>query len=182
MNNQHEEIMVHQYTDSRRDREPDRESSREPKRESRRRNGHDRPSKEFNFYSFLWRFIASLILVLATYNPTEYSFVGWLRHARELGALGPEHFVVGVVLLIGWVILLAATSRSLGAFGLILGGSLLGGVVWLLIDVGLLDVDTLTSATWVSLICVALLLAVGLSWSHVWRRLTGQFEVDDGEG
>ena len=69
-----------------------------------------------------------------------------------------------------------------GAFGLILGGSLLGGVVWLLIDVGLLDVDTLTSATWVSLICVALLLAVGLSWSHVWRRLTGQFEVDDGEG
>jgi len=25
------------------------------------------------------------------------------------------------------------------------------------------------------------LLAVGLSWSHVWRRLTGQFEVDDGD-
>jgi hypothetical protein len=46
----------------------------------------------------------------------------------------------------------------------------------------MLDMDTVTSATWVSLFCVALLLAVGLSWSHVWRRLTGQFEVDDGEG
>lgn len=170
--------MVHRYSDSRRDRdvEPDRGQG------TRRKRGSERPSKEFNFYSFLWRFIASLILVLVSYNPTEYSFVGWLKHARELGTLGPEHFVVGVVLLIGWVILLAATSRSLGAFGLILGGSLLGGVVWLLIDVGLLDVDTLTSATWVSLICVALLLAVGLSWSHVWRRLTGQFEVDDGDG
>lgn len=141
-----------------------------------------RTSREFNFSSFLWRFIASLFLVLITYNPTPYSFIGWLNHGRETGALGPEHFVVGIALLIGWVILLAATSRSLGAFGLILGGALLGGVVWLLIDLGLLSVSSFSSATWVSLICVALLLAIGLSWSHVWRRLTGQFEVDDGDG
>lgn len=139
------------------------------------------PSREFNFLSFLWRFIASLILVLATYNPSQYSFIGWLKVAREAGTLGPEHFVVGIILLIGWVILLAATSRSLGALGLILGGSLLGGVVWLLVDLGLLSVSSVSSAAWVSLVCVAFLLAVGLSWSHVWRRLTGQFEVDDGD-
>jgi hypothetical protein len=150
-------------------------------RSDKSNRGRGRPSREFNFYSFLWRFIASLILVLISYNPTEYSFVGWVMHTRELGNLGPEHLVVGITLLIGWVILLAATSRSLGAFGLILGGSLLGGVVWLLMDLGLLSVSTFSSATWVSLICVALLLAVGLSWSHVWRRLTGQFEVDDGD-
>jgi hypothetical protein len=35
--------------------------------------------------------------------------------------------------------------------------------------------------TWVILLCLALLLAVGLSWSHVWRRLTGQYEVDDND-
>jgi hypothetical protein len=66
--------------------------------------------------------------------------------------------------------------------GLILGGALLGGVVWLLMDLGVLSVSSFSSATWVSLFCIALLLAVGLSWSHVWRRLTGQFEVDDGDG
>jgi hypothetical protein len=54
-------------------------------------------------------------------------------------------------------------------------------VVWLLTDIGWLDVSSVFSATWVGLICVAALLAVGLSWSHVWRRLTGQFEVDDGD-
>ena len=108
-------------------------------------------------------------------------YVGWLRAAIPENLLGPEHFVVGVALLIGWVILLAATQRSLGTFGLILGGSLLGGVVWLLTDIGWLNVSTVSSATWVGLICVAALLAVGLSWSHVWRRLTGQFEVDDGD-
>ncbi len=141
-----------------------------------------RASSEFNLLSFILRFLASLLLVMVTYNPTEYSYIGWLRAATpETTPLGPEHFVVGVALLIGWVILLAATQRSLGTFGLLLGGALLGGVVWLLTDIGWLNVSTLSSATWVGLICVAALLAVGLSWSHVWRRLTGQFEVDDGD-
>jgi hypothetical protein len=31
----------------------------------------------------------------------------------------------------------------------------------------------------VILIVASIVLAIGLSWSHVWRRLTGQFEVDD---
>jgi hypothetical protein len=152
------------------------------KKKSKKKNsGASRPSREFNFYSFAWRFAATLLLVLVTYNPTPYSYTAWLITGKEADTLGPEHFVTGVVLLIGWVILLAATQRSLGFLGLILGGSLLGGMVWLLVDVGVLNVDTVTSASWVGLICLAALLAVGLSWSHVWRRLTGQFEVDDGD-
>ena len=140
-----------------------------------------RASREFNALGFLWRFLASLSLVMVTYNPTSYSYVDWLKSATPETPLGPEHFVVGVVLLIGWIILLAATQRSLGTFGLLLGGALLGGVVWLLSDIGWLNISTVSSATWVGLFCVAVLLAVGLSWSHVWRRLTGQFEVDDGD-
>jgi hypothetical protein len=58
----------------------------------------------------------------------------------------------------------------------------LGVVAWLLIHVGLLGVSSFSSATWVSLVCAALLLAVGLSRSHVRRPLTGQIEVDDGDG
>ena len=144
-----------------------------------------RASREFNFLGFVWRLLASTILVVATYNPTRFSYWGWISNARAPDAsgiasgLGPEHFVVGIVLLIGWVILLAATQRSLGFLGLLLGGALLGGVVWMLVDIGWLNVNTLSSATWVGLICVSALLAIGLSWSHVWRRLTGQFEVDD---
>jgi hypothetical protein len=140
-------------------------------------------SKEFNFMSFVWRLAATLTLVLLTYNPSEFSYIDWLQstQASETAALGPEHFVVGIVVLIGWVILLSATQRSIGTFGLILGGLLLGGIVWLLIDVDILSMGSVSSVTWVVLVCLAVLLAVGLSWSHVWRRLTGQFEVDDGE-
>lgn len=29
------------------------------------------------------------------------------------------------------------------------------------------------------LVCATVVLAVGLSWAHIWRRLTGQYAVDE---
>jgi len=133
-------------------------------------------SREFTALSFIWRFLASLLLVLATYNPSGYSFFHWISNSE---GLGPEHFVVGVAVLIGWVILFAATKRSLDTLGMVLGVILLAGLVWLFIDFGVLSLDSVSAVTWVVLVCISALLAVGLSWSHIWRRMTGQFEVDD---
>lgn len=134
---------------------------------------------DFGAGSFLWRLGATLFLVLATYNPTSLSYCRWLRSSMSDGRLGPEHFVVGIALIIGWTILLVATQRSLGTLGVVLGAALIGGFIWLLTDLGLIAVGSVSALTWVSLICLSVLLAVGLSWSHVWRRLTGQLEVDD---
>ena len=89
--------------------------------------------------------------------------------------------MTGIVLIIGWIILLTATFRSIGMLGLILGTSLFGGLVWLLIDIGVLSIDSRSELTWVVLIVASIVLAIGLSWSHVWRRLTGQLEVDDSD-
>ena len=133
-------------------------------------------TREFTVLSFLWRLGAALILVLATYNPSGYSLY---HRVAESESLGPEHFVVGVIVAIGWVILVAATKRSLDTLGMVLGLVLLAGLVWLLIDFGVFSLDSASAITWVVLICIATLLAIGLCWSHVWRRLTGQFEVDD---
>lgn len=135
-------------------------------------------AREFTLASFLWRFLASLALVMATFNPSGYSFVDWVRQHSSAGSLGPEHLVVGLVLLIGWTILLVATRRSLETLGTVLGVALLAALVWLLIDFGWLRLDSMDMIEWVVLVCLALLLAIGLSWSHIWRRLTGQLEVD----
>jgi len=133
-------------------------------------------AREFTALSFIWRFAASLALVLATYNPSGYSFFHWVGNTDSLGA---EHFVVGIIIVIGWAILIAATKRALDTLGMVLGIVLLAGLVWLGIDLGALSLDSVSAVTWVALVCIALLLAIGLSWSHIWRRLTGQFEVDD---
>jgi hypothetical protein len=55
---------------------------------------------------------------------------------------------------------------------------LLGTGIWLLVDVGVLHPDSTGAITWLALFALATLLAIGMSWSHIWRRLSGQLEVD----
>ena len=64
----------------------------------------------------MWRFLFALALVLLTFNPSEYSFYHWVRHAIAADSLGAVHFFVGAMLLIGWAILIGATFNSLGKF------------------------------------------------------------------
>jgi hypothetical protein len=130
----------------------------------------------FGFGDFAVRLVAALVMVFATWNPSGYSYIDWAWNAPAFGAV---HAFCGVLVLIGWVILLRATFNSLGWLGLILGALLLGAGVWLLYDLGVLKGNSMTLFAWIALVCVSLLLALGLSWSYLWRRLTGQVDTDD---
>ena len=134
-------------------------------------------SKQFTVMSFVWRFLGALALVTITYNPTEYSYYHWVSVALAEGGLEAVHYFTGVLLLIGWTILIFATRSSLDFFGMVLAAALLGTGVWLLIDLGVLHADSVSAFTWIVLVCVAAVLAIGLSWSHIWRRLTGQVDI-----
>ena len=87
--------------------------------------------------------------------------------------------IAGIALLIGWVIFLSATFQSLGWVGIALGAALFAAIIWLLVDVQWLRLESPGAFTWVALLLIALILGAGMSWSHIWRRLTGQFDVDD---
>ena len=128
---------------------------------------------------FLFRPVGALVLVLATYNPSGTSFVHWVQDAFSGSTLGALHVFVGVLIVIGWVIYIAASYRSLGLLGMVLGAAFFAALIWLLIDLGILSIESATSISWIVLICLAGLLAIGVSWSHIWRRLTGQLEVDE---
>ena len=52
-------------------------------------------------------------------------------------------------------------------------------IMWLLFDKQVLDVNNREVWKWVGTIGITLLLAIGTSWSHVRRRLTGQIDADD---
>jgi hypothetical protein len=136
------------------------------------------PSKSqsrFTPLSIFLRFLFALSLVLLTYNPTGYSYIHWL----QAGELGPEHLLGGIVLIIGWGMFARATLRSLGPVGLFLGAVFFGAVIWVLFDFGVLTTDSMTALTWISIFCLAGLLAVGMSWSHIRRRMSGQVDVDE---
>ena len=78
----------------------------------------------FTFSSFGLRFLFSAILVFATYNPEGFSFYHWIT--PSLPSISVEQAFIGVVLIIGWVIYLRATLRSLGIIGLVLAGLFFG--------------------------------------------------------
>ena len=134
--------------------------------------------KEFTFVSFLLRFLFALALVFLTYNPSGYSWVGWLLSDTAL----VYKVAGGVVLLIGWVMFLRATWRSLGAVGTILALAFFAVLIWLFHYWGFFALDNIATIQWLMLFVLSGVLAVGMSWSHVRRKLSGQYDTDEIEG
>lgn len=134
-------------------------------------------NRAFNFSSFMIRWVLALILVFATYNPSGYSWYHWLQGAEN--KIDPMIALAAVVLIIGWVIYLRATTRSLGVVGTVLAVALFGTLVWVLIDYRLISLDNTTLLTYIVLIILSAVMGIGLSWSHIRRRLSGQLDVDD---
>lgn len=131
----------------------------------------------FSFSGFGLRFLFSAVLVFATYNPEGFSYVDWVYNVFP--AVTIEQAFVGVVLIIGWVIYLRATLRSLGMIGLILAFCFFGLMVGMLFKWGWLSLDASKMVAYVVEVLLAAILAVGMSWSHIRRRMSGQMDMDD---
>jgi len=134
-------------------------------------------ANSFGADSFLVRWAFAGVLVFGTYNPSPYSYLGWLL--SDTFAFGPVPAILGLLLLILWIVFLRATFNSLGWFGILLGAALFGCITWLLVDIGLLSLESTGALTWFALLVLSLILATGMSWSHIRRRLSGQYDVDD---
>jgi hypothetical protein len=116
---------------------------------------------------FLARFAFALLVAGATYNPTRYSYYAWTKATGFQWS--PPTVFVGVVLLIGWVICLRLTLRSIGGLGLLLANALLASFFWLVASWGWLPIENVRAISWLGLVSVATILAVGMSWSR-WRQ------------
>ena len=128
----------------------------------------------------LARVIMPLLLVYATWNPSGRSFYHWVIQPIFDGTfkIGPLQVLVLLLLIAGWVIVLQATFRSLGAGGTLLVAGIFAALMWLLIDKGVFKPSGAKAYAHVGLIALSLVLAVGTSWAIVTRKWTGQVEVD----
>jgi Family of unknown function (DUF6524) len=139
------------------------------------RSRKDFSMDKFGFKGWVMRFGAALVIVLATFNPTGYSYyhlVGpTFPHFTPLAA------VLGILLIIGWIVYMHATLRSIGRVGVLIGFALFGAFIWLIHSWGLNF--TGGAFVWIVLIVLAAVLAVGMSWSHLYQRWSGQVEVDE---
>lgn len=122
----------------------------------------------------LVRVLLAVVLVLATFNPTGVSLFHWITAAPV--AVTPGKALATLVLAIGWLVCLRTAFIALGAMGLLLGLTLFGVLVWFLVDREVMSL-TGSAIVWVGLVVVGVLLGVGLSWSLLRAKATGQIEV-----
>ena len=127
--------------------------------------------------SLLIRWGVALVLVFATYNPTNLNFVRWAEANFDTST--PIVVLVGIVLLLAYVVFLRATLRSIGIVGVGMILLLIAAIIWVLYDAGIVSLDNPGVMTWIGLIALSFILGVGISWSIIRRRLTGQLDVDD---
>ena len=137
-------------------------------------------SESITWSGVLVRLLASLVLVFLTWNAEGWSYYHWtiqplLDGAGNFSAL---KFLAGMLLIAAWVVFLQATRRSIGIMGAVLVAAIAGGVIWLLISSGIVSANSGKGIARVVLIGVSLILAVGMSWSHMSRRITGQSDTD----
>ena len=131
----------------------------------------------FGWDGFLLRFVFAIIVVFVTYNPEGVSYFNWVYD--ELPEFSVLKAFAGIVILIAWIILIRATLGSLGTIGILLAAAFFGLAIWLVIDVLGLSTDNFRVIAYIIEIMLASVLSIGVSWSHIRRRITGQIDTDE---
>ena len=125
------------------------------------------------------RWIFAFLLVALTYNPTDFNYIRWV--SQNFSSQLPLAILLGLLLVVGYVVYVTATLRSIGVLGMVLILAILAALLWFLFDMGLFDWNNRGMNIWLGVIAVSLVLGVGMTWGHIWRRISGQVEVDEND-
>jgi hypothetical protein len=141
-------------------------------------------TKDLTWGGIAVRFVAALLLVYLTFNPSGFSWVHWTIRpmidtpTAALGTLNPLKVLSGIALAACWWFFLQASQRSLGVVGAFFILALVATFFWALSYWHIFTPGSSTAIAHLTLVTVALILGLGLSWSSVKRRITGQQDTD----
>jgi hypothetical protein len=127
----------------------------------------------------LLRWLGAFALLSLTFNPTRFNYVRWAE--ANFSSQLSLTILAGLLLGVGYMVYVVATLRSIGAFGIVLIAAIFGASIWVLIDWGVLTLANPSLNLWLGIIALSLILGVGLSWSILRQRLSGQATVDEVE-
>ncbi|SLN39676.1 DUF6524 family protein [Roseisalinus antarcticus] len=127
--------------------------------------------------SFVLRWLFAFVLLAVTYNPTPWNFIRWAGANWQTNA--SIAVLLGLVLMVGYIIYVRATLRSIGLFGMVLVIAFVAAILWVVWDLGWISFQNPTANTWIGLFALSLVLGIGLSWSIIRKRLSGQIDMDD---
>lgn len=132
-------------------------------------------SGAFGWSGFAWRWISALALVLLTYNPMGWSYIHWISEWNTESL--PLKALAGLVLTAAYFVAGRAAAGSLGNIGSIFFLLIFAAFIWLMQSKGWFDPKNATALTWVLQLALSIYLALGMTASFLWKRLTGQVDI-----
>jgi hypothetical protein len=131
---------------------------------------------KFNAVGMLWRVAFSLALVYLTFNPSGHSYFHWL--ADGFPSITPGKAVAGILLLGAWLFFVHSAFNALGGLGVALLVALFACIAWWLVAKGWLSLADRAAMAWVVLGIIGIILGIGMSWSLIRQKVSGQASVD----
>jgi hypothetical protein len=128
----------------------------------------------------LLRWLGAFVLLSVIFNPTTWNFVTWAR--LNWDDQMPVIVFVGLILGVVMMVYLVATMRSIGVLGSLIIAAIFGAGLWVLSDWGVLALGNDDLTVWLAILALSLILGIGMSWSILRQRLSGQASVDEIEG
>jgi Family of unknown function (DUF6524) len=128
----------------------------------------------------LLRWLGAFLLLAAIFNPTRWNYVSWARSnwADQM----PLIVFVGLILAVITMVYLVSTMRSIGILGAIVIIAIFAAGLWVLSDWGLLGLGNSALNIWLGIFAMSLILGVGMSWSILRQRISGQQTTDEVNG
>jgi hypothetical protein len=128
----------------------------------------------------LLRWLGAFLLLAAIFNPTRWNYVTWAREAW--GEQTPLIVFTGLILAVVAMVYVIATLRSIGILGALVIAAIFAAGLWVLTDWGVLGLSNSALNVWLGILVLSLILGVGMSWSILRQRLSGQQTTDEVNG
>jgi hypothetical protein len=128
----------------------------------------------------LLRWLGAFLLLAAIFNPSSWNYVTWAREGW--GQQTPLIVFTGLILGVAAMVYLVATMRSIGLLGALVIVAIFGAGLWVLSDWGVLGLENSALNIWLGILALSLILGIGMSWSILRQRLSGQQSTDEVDG
>jgi len=133
--------------------------------------------KPLTLRGFFIRWTISSTLLLLTINPTKWCYYAWL--VADDGTPLSYKALVGMLVVVIFSFYWHACKVALGKWGIYLVIAVFAVAIWALRDYGWVDPNSPAVLRWGILLCVSTIMTLGMSWSHISRRMTGQLDVGE---
>lgn len=128
----------------------------------------------------LLRWLGAFLLLAAIFNPTSWNYVSWAR--ANWADQMPLIIFSGLILTVIAMVYLVATMRSIGILGALVIAAIFAAGLWVLTDWGLLGLTNSALNVWLIILALSLILGIGMSWSILRQRMSGQQSTDEVDG